>query len=86
MEESLSLGTAALVLIAGWTPPGAPSLLPVALAAHPADRRRLVAEPDLMPLAVEELLRAYSPVTMARVVTQDRRVLRLPDEGREKCS
>ena len=30
-----------------------------------------MAEPELMPTAVEELLRAYSPVTMARVVTED---------------
>ena len=37
----------------------------------PTTAKRLVAEPDLMPVAVEELLRAYSPVTMARVVTQD---------------
>ncbi len=37
------------------------------LAAHPGDRHRLVAEPELVPVAVEELLRAYSPVTMARV-------------------
>ena len=36
------------------------------LATHPDDRERLVADPDLMPTAVEEFLRAYSPVTMAR--------------------
>ena len=41
------------------------------LAAHPEDRRRLVAEPELMPTAIEELLRAYAPVTMARMVAQD---------------
>ncbi len=41
------------------------------LAAHPADRRRLVAEPELMPTAIEELLRAYAPVTMARMVKED---------------
>ncbi|MFM7045258.1 MAG: cytochrome P450, partial [Ilumatobacteraceae bacterium] len=35
------------------------------------DRRRLIAEPSLMPTAIEELLRAYSPVTMARVVASD---------------
>ena len=72
MEESLVLGTAALVLIAGvdttWSAIGS-SLWH--LATHPSDRRRLVEEPDLMPLAVEEFLRAYSPVTMARVVTED---------------
>jgi cytochrome P450 len=41
------------------------------LAAHPDDRRRLVAEPDLLPTAIEELLRAYAPVTMARMVAVD---------------
>ena len=28
-------------------------------------------EPELLPVAVEELLRAYSPVTMARLATED---------------
>jgi cytochrome P450 len=41
------------------------------LAKTPSDRERLVAEPDLLPVAMEELLRAYAPVTMARLVKQD---------------
>ena len=41
------------------------------LAQHPNDRRRLAAEPELMPTAVEEFLRAYAPVTMARLVAKD---------------
>ena len=41
------------------------------LAQHPEDRRRLRSEPDLMPTAIEELLRAYAPVTMARMVAKD---------------
>lgn len=41
------------------------------LASHADDRRRLVAEPELMPTAIEELLRAYAPVTMARLVAKD---------------
>ena len=41
------------------------------LASHPEDRRRLVREPELLPTAIEELLRAYAPVTMARLVAQD---------------
>ncbi len=72
VEESVVLGVAALVLIAGvdttWSAIGS-SLWH--LATHPEDRDRLVADPDAMPLAIEELLRAYSPVTMARVVTGD---------------
>ena len=41
------------------------------LASHPEDRRRLVEDPSMIPVAVEELLRAYSPVTMARIVSED---------------
>jgi cytochrome P450 len=72
VEQSLVLGIAALVLIAGvdttWSAIGS-SLWH--LATHPDDRHRLVTEPDVMPFAIEELLRAYSPVTMARIVTTD---------------
>jgi cytochrome P450 len=41
------------------------------LAHHRDDLARLVNEPDLMPVAVEEFLRFYAPVTMARLVTED---------------
>ena len=41
------------------------------LATHPDDAAALVARPELMDSAVEELLRADSPVTMARIVTED---------------
>jgi len=72
IPESHVLGTSALTLIAGvdttWSSIGS-SLWH--LATHPADRRRLAAEPELLPTAIEELLRAYSPVTMARVVADD---------------
>jgi cytochrome P450 len=65
-------GTMVLLMIAGidttWSAVGAALWH---LAQHPADRRRLVAEPDIMPTAVEEFLRAYAPVTMARLVAQD---------------
>ena len=65
-------GTIALLLIAGidttWSAIGA-SLWH--LAGHPEDRVRLVAEPELVPTAMEELLRAYAPVTMARLVKKD---------------
>jgi cytochrome P450 len=65
-------GTMVLLMIAGidttWSAIGA-SLWH--LAQNPADRRRLAAEPDLMATAVEELLRAYAPVTMARLVAKD---------------
>lgn len=65
-------GTMALLLIAGidttWSAIGA-SLWH--LAKTPADRERLVAEPSLLPTAMEEFLRAYAPVTMARLVKED---------------
>ena len=41
------------------------------LGTYPEDRRRLVAEPELLPTAIEELLRAYAPVNVARRVTKD---------------
>jgi hypothetical protein len=41
------------------------------LAKTPEDRRRLVKEPQLMPTAIEEFLRAYAPVTMAREVVKE---------------
>ncbi|MGI9612222.1 MAG: cytochrome P450 [Acidimicrobiales bacterium] len=40
------------------------------LATHAEDRRRLVAEPELLPTAIEEFLRAYAPVNVARRVTK----------------
>ena len=65
-------GTVLLLLIAGidttWSAIGAALWH---LAAHADDRRRLAAEPELMGQAVEELLRAYAPVTMARIVAED---------------
>jgi len=72
LDDGVVLGAAALVLIAGvdttWSSIGS-SLWH--LATHEEDRKRLVAEPELMSTAVEELLRAYAPVTMARLVTSD---------------
>ena len=41
------------------------------LANHPVDRKRLVAEPALIPTAAEELLRAYAPVTPAREIVKE---------------
>ena len=41
------------------------------LATHDADRARIVAEPGLIPSAVEEFLRAYSFVPTQRKVTRD---------------
>ena len=48
------------------------------LAKTPADRERLLAEPELLPTAIEEFLRAYSPVTMAREVMKETTVSGCP--------
>jgi len=43
-----------------------------ALLAHPAERRKLAADPGLLPLAVEEMLRWVSPIkSMNRTATRD---------------
>ncbi len=41
------------------------------LGTYPEDRQRLVDEPELMPMAIEEFLRYYAPVTMARIAETD---------------
>ncbi len=65
-------GTCILLLIAGidttWSAIGAALYH---LATHDHDRNRLAREPELLPFAVEEFLRAYAPVTMARIVKED---------------
>jgi cytochrome P450 len=72
-------GSLRLLLIAGidttWSAIGS-SLWH--LAKTPADRERLLAEPELLPTAIEEFLRAYSPVTMAREVVKETTVSGCP--------
>jgi cytochrome P450 len=65
-------GTMVLTLVAGidttWSAIGSSIWH---LATNPKDLERLVNEPELMPLAVEEFLRFYAPVTMFRMVKED---------------
>jgi cytochrome P450 len=72
LSDEHIFGTIALLLIAGidttWSAIGA-SLWH--LAQHPDDRRRWVEDPDVRQFAVEEFLRFYAPVTMARLVAED---------------
>ena len=72
-------GTCFLLLMAGidttWSSIGAALWH---LATHHDDRDRLVAEPDLLSTAVEELLRVYAPVTMARIATEDAEIAGCP--------
>ncbi|MFP5579236.1 MAG: cytochrome P450 [Acidimicrobiia bacterium] len=79
------LGTCFLLLIAGidttWSNIGSALWH---LATHPEDQQRLRDEPELMTSAVEEFLRFYSPVTMARYVTEDTEVAGCPMQKGDK--
>ncbi|MGH1493008.1 MAG: cytochrome P450 [Acidimicrobiales bacterium] len=66
------VGIANLLLIAGidttWSSIGSALFH---FGSHPEDRHRLSADHDMFPTAIEEMLRYYSPVTMARVALED---------------
>ena len=66
------IGALTLLLVAGiettWSAIGSALWH---LAAHQEDRRRLAAQPELLATAIEEFLRVYSPVTMAREVVEE---------------
>ncbi len=72
VDDNYVLGVCNLMLVAGidttWSAIGS-SL--GHLAQHPEHRRQLREQPEIWPMAIEELLRAYSPVTMARIVDHD---------------
>ena len=72
VTDQTVIGMCNLLLIAGidttWSSIG-PALLH--LASNRGDRRRLAKDPKFFPSAIEELLRYYSPVTMARVCQKD---------------
>ena len=72
LTEEHVRGTVGLLILAGidttWSAIGA-SLWH--LAQHPDDRRRWIEDPEVRPFAIEEFLRFYAPVTMARLVAED---------------
>jgi len=72
-KETHVLGSLRLILIAGidttWSSIGSAIWH---LSRTPVDRERIAADSSLVPNAVEEFLRAFAPVTMARVVAKDR--------------
>ena len=72
LEDDHIRGSIALLIIAGvdttWSAIGAGIWH---LAQHDDDRHRLLTDPDVGPFAVEELLRFYAPVTMARLVAKE---------------
>ncbi len=71
MSDANIKGTMLLILFAGidttWSSIGS-SLWH--LATHDEDRRRLAEEPQLIPAAIEEFLRAYAPVMMGRLIVK----------------
>ncbi len=79
LSDGHVLGSLRLLLIAGidttWSAIGS-SLWH--LAKTPADRARLIVEPALLPSAIEEFLRAFSPVTMAREVMKETEISGCP--------
>jgi len=66
------LGVCNLMLVAGidttWSAIGS---VMWHMAQHPEHRKQLRENDDLWPTAIEELLRVYAPVTMARIVDRD---------------
>ncbi|MEQ8841692.1 MAG: cytochrome P450 [Acidimicrobiales bacterium] len=72
LQDEHVRGTIALLIIAGidttWSGIGS-SLWH--MAQHPVDRKRWITDPDVRPFALEEFLRFYAPVTMARLVAED---------------
>ena len=72
VDDDHAMSTCNLLLVAGidttWSSIGSALWH---LATHPADRERLVQEPELLPTAVEEFLRVYAPVTMGRLAIED---------------
>jgi cytochrome P450 len=75
LSDEATVGTLRLLLVAGvdttWSMIGACLWH---LATHRDDRKRLVADPGLMPTAIEEFLRAYAPATLAREIVKETQI------------
>lgn len=85
LTERHTIGACFLLLLAGidttWSAIGSALWH---LATHPDDQRRLRDDPSLIHTAVEEVLRFYSPVTMARYVADDVEVAGCPMKAGDK--
>ncbi len=72
LDDEVAGGMIILLLVAGidttWSAIGS-SLWH--LAQNPQDHQRMLDDPEVIPFAIEEFLRAYAPVTMARMVAKD---------------
>ena len=77
VDDLIVMGIVALTIIAGvdttWSSIGSAMLH---LATHPDDVRRLIDEPEIMPLAIEELL---APIRPSRWLGSPSRTSRSPD-------
>lgn len=84
LPDEQIFGNIGLLIIAGidttWSAIGA-SLWH--LAQHPEHRRRMIDDPDVVPFAVEEFLRFYAPVTMARIAKNDTEIGGCPIKARD---
>lgn len=54
------------------------------LGTHPDHLATLVERPELIPAAIEEFLRFYAPVTIARVITTDAQIAGCPVEAGQR--
>lgn len=71
-DEELTDMVVLLILAGFHTTSGAFTALMVHMAEHPEVKQRLDEDRDLIPAAIEEIIRIYSPATAhARVVTED---------------
>lgn len=72
LSDSVVVGMCNLLLVAGidttWSSIGSALWH---FSTHAEHRHRLANDPDILPRAIEELLRFYSPVTMARIATEE---------------
>jgi cytochrome P450 len=72
LDEDEKLGMAALLFLGGLDTVAAMlSFIMAHLALHPDNYRRLRDDPDILPRAVHELIRAHGVATMERAAAQD---------------
>ena len=85
VPDYIVLANANLMLVAGidttWSSIGSAIWH---LASHPEDRQRLVENPEMLDIAIEEFLRAYSPVTMARLASNDTEIAGCPVDHNDR--
>lgn len=85
LTEKEQVGSLYVLMLGGidttWSLIGA-SLLH--LGTHPQDLARLITEPELLPTAIEEFLRFYSPATVGRLITEDAEIGGCPVQGGQR--